>query len=534
MGVLVDFEYKMWRSNHDGNHGADGLSVFLFDATEEFRLGGYGGSLGYAPNTNSTPPVTEGLAGGYVGVGLDAYGNFSNPTEGRVGEVGGGERPNAVVLRGPTTNAPTTTNRFLASELLPPRGGGNNTIRQQNQIDYNTTTAQRPSSDEFYRRVQITILPVKDENNNTKYEIAVRWSKTPGGTFEDLITYTTEDPPPALMKVGFAASTGASFNYHEIRNILVTTLGNLRTTKLADRDYLIPDDAGGVNQKEITYTIEVVNDTDTLLENIVLVDTLKDGNGNVLSPGTFQITGITVLDTDVLKQLLGHEIQQGSTPNTIEGIVSIDSNSTGRIRVTGILHQTPPGNAIINTVILYPPEGTDQDLLNNVSSVRTPVYAQGVDLIVGDIIVDKTCIDFVDGNTFTVRVSNLGTRDLNINGTNNITVTITHPPGITFAPLHPSPIRWTLVSNSPTNHTFELTNSSITTLLSGFTHPDAIRFRLTPELTDIPTRSVYTVTTVISQVDDEDDDNQDNNTSEATVRNCAVVSNPMIRHRVKW
>src|SRR5690606_41554325 len=68
--LLIDFEYKMWRSHSDGAYnGADGLSVFLFDATEDFRLGGYGGSLGYAPNTAGGVP--EGLAGGYVGVGLD-------------------------------------------------------------------------------------------------------------------------------------------------------------------------------------------------------------------------------------------------------------------------------------------------------------------------------------------------------------------------------------------------------------------------------------------------------------------------------
>src|SRR5690606_8720676 len=101
MGVLIDFEYKMWRSHSDGAYnGADGLSVFLFDATEDFRLGGYGGSLGYAPNTAGGVP--EGLAGGYVGVGLDAYGNFSNPTEGRNG--GPGRTANSIVLRGPTTN----------------------------------------------------------------------------------------------------------------------------------------------------------------------------------------------------------------------------------------------------------------------------------------------------------------------------------------------------------------------------------------------------------------------------------------------
>ncbi len=528
MGVLVDFEYKMWRTNSDGTYyGADGLSVFLYDATENFRLGGYGGSLGYAPNTNSTPTVNEGLAGGYVGVGLDAYGNFSNPTEGRNG--GTGAQPNAVVLRGPTTNNTNTTNRFLTAEPIGNRNGGNDAIRQRNAVDYNTLTTQRPSGDEFYRRVQITIM----STGTGFYDIAVRWSTEPGGTFDELITYRTEDPPPPLMKVGFAASTGSGFNYHEIRNILVTTLGNLRTVKLADRDYLIPANAsGGENNKDITYTIEVINDTNAPINGIVLRDTIKDAYGNVLTggpEGTFEIKGFTVLDPGVWT--VPPSIHQ-STTNIIQGTVSIAANSTGRIQVRGTLNQTPPGNHIINTVKLHVPEGTDQDTLNNVSSVRTPVYAEGVDLILGDIIADGRCIDYVDGNTFIVQVSNLGTDDVDVTEVGNIiTVTLTHPQGLTLTPMDHT--GWT-VSDNDTMHTYQLTSPTQALLRRGFTHPDAIRFRLTPELTDVPTRSVYTVTAEVSQANDDTDGNDGNNTSEATVRNCVVVSNPMIYQRVKW
>ena len=78
LGVLADFEYKAWRSSNDGYNGADGFSVFLFNGnvTEaEFKLGGYGGSLGYA--TYNNPAGTTGLSGGYIGVGFDeCYGNI--------------------------------------------------------------------------------------------------------------------------------------------------------------------------------------------------------------------------------------------------------------------------------------------------------------------------------------------------------------------------------------------------------------------------------------------------------------------------
>jgi len=517
MGVLVDFEYKMWRTRNDSYGGADGLCVFLFDAEADFRLGGYGGSLGYAPNTAAY--INEGLAGGYVGVGFDAYGNFSNPSEGRNGGLG--ELPNSVVLRGPTTNNANTTNEYLAGAQLSPD-------RMSNEVDYDITTTTRPSSDEFYRRVQITIMY---NNAERLYDITVRWTKKPGGTFTDLITYQTTEPPPPTMKVGFAASSGGGFNYHEIRNILVTTLGNLRTVKLANRDYLIPENAtGGENNKEITYTIEVVNDTDAPIESIELRDTIKDAYGNTLTPSTFRIDSIQVLDTNVLTAT--EPIHQVS-PNVLRGTLSIISNSTGRIEVKGTLLQTPPGNHIVNTVKLHVPPGTDQDTLNNISSVRTPVYAQGVDLILGDIIADGRCIDYVNGNTFTVQVSNMGTDDVNVRS-NNITVEINHPAGITFLLLPPTASRWTVESNSPTSHTYRLTNPSLETLRRGFTHPDAIRFRLSPELTDIPTRSTYTVSATVTQQKDGEHNNNENNTSTAPLHNCTVTANPMIRQRAKW
>src|SRR5215217_7431857 len=59
--------------------------------------GGPGGSLGYGPSTNFSPPL-PGLEGGYVGVGFDAFGNFSRAFLGL--PDGPGQRPNSIALRG--------------------------------------------------------------------------------------------------------------------------------------------------------------------------------------------------------------------------------------------------------------------------------------------------------------------------------------------------------------------------------------------------------------------------------------------------
>ena len=77
------------RAAADGD-GADGIGFFLMDgAFPPYDTGAFGGSLGYtcsnANNDSNTRPVDgtrrgfDGLAHGYLGLGIDEYGNFLNP-----------------------------------------------------------------------------------------------------------------------------------------------------------------------------------------------------------------------------------------------------------------------------------------------------------------------------------------------------------------------------------------------------------------------------------------------------------------------
>ena len=291
LGVLIDFEYVQWRTRADNTyHGADGISVFLFDAQYgpgNFQLGTYGGSLGYA-NQNNEPRVT----GGYLGIGLDAYGNFARSSEGKNGGPSG-LSPNSIVFRGPTTNNQNTTNTYLKGVTILQNGNIVDAINssgnsQHNVVDYNTITSTRPTKDQFYRRVQVEIIPT----GTGFYDISVRWATEFGGQFVELMTYRTQDVPPNLLKVGFAASTGGGFNMHEVRNLLITTPGNVRVVKRADKDFLrsIP---AGISANEITYHIEVVNDTDAALDKIDFSDHLTDANGDPIPNGLFSIESIT-------------------------------------------------------------------------------------------------------------------------------------------------------------------------------------------------------------------------------------------------
>ena len=66
-GVLVSFDYAAWGYVGAWPRGADGTSVFLFDASQPFSLGVLGGGLGYSGCDDQGAP---GLNGGYVGIGL--------------------------------------------------------------------------------------------------------------------------------------------------------------------------------------------------------------------------------------------------------------------------------------------------------------------------------------------------------------------------------------------------------------------------------------------------------------------------------
>jgi len=104
--IKIGFDYTMWGGGSD----ADGITVFLWDAGVDFDPGAFGGSLGYAQRTG-----VDGLSGGYIGVGLDAWGNFSNDTEGRSGSYIPGPTsdsslpnsldPNQILVRGPDESA---------------------------------------------------------------------------------------------------------------------------------------------------------------------------------------------------------------------------------------------------------------------------------------------------------------------------------------------------------------------------------------------------------------------------------------------
>ncbi|WP_164126842.1 hypothetical protein [Sphingobacterium luzhongxinii] len=448
LGVVIDFEYKLWRKvNNNEFTAGDGFSIFLFDGQygpSNFKPGGYGGALNYAPLVGGSPWDIPGLTGGYIGLGFDSFGNYGNEVEGRFGSIEPDEangsassyRPNSIILRGPTTSNRTSeiingiqpTNRYLSGKKLGSRSSNANTTRDQSEVHYFPLIQQRPTDKEFYRRVQIEINPIVIGQS---YRITARWAKSPTGPFEPLFESVTNDIPPALLKLGFGAATGGARQYHEIRNLVVTTPGNLRVTKMANKDILRANNGA---ESDIAYTIEVNNDTDAALTNVVFKDRITDGAGNLVTPEMFTITSIS------------HPGIKPSpdNPNELIGSLNIAAKSVERITVKGKLLKVPVGNILVNTATALPTDIRDDDLENNTSTVSTPVIAEGVDLIVSNK-VTEACLD-PNGNIFNVTVANMGSGEVQYGGmtvlrnrntrtytSNKLELRYTVPAGVTFS-----------------------------------------------------------------------------------------------------
>src|SRR5271169_1369761 len=97
-------------SGGSGGDGADGMGFFLMDGSlPPYDTGAFGGSLGYTctnetfnndptKRADGTVRGYDGLVGGYIGLGIDEYGNFLNPGDNTA--TGPGVAAGRIGLRG--------------------------------------------------------------------------------------------------------------------------------------------------------------------------------------------------------------------------------------------------------------------------------------------------------------------------------------------------------------------------------------------------------------------------------------------------
>ena len=209
--VTVSFSYVSW-----GGNGADGITLFLYDSTQDMSGASTGGGLGYC-----------GGAGGYLAIGLDEYGNFSNPGDKCGAPSGGpGPRPDSLVLRGPLS----ANDQYVTGA---PIAGG---------ID-NPGASARPSP----KTVLVTLTPAA-----VGYTVTVQFQTASGQPFQTLFANVAFPfAAPANLSVGFSGSTGGSTNYHELQGLAAATPDDLQVTMSGPATVL--------EGAPVTYSLKVTN-----------------------------------------------------------------------------------------------------------------------------------------------------------------------------------------------------------------------------------------------------------------------------------
>ncbi|MEH6465107.1 MAG: DUF6701 domain-containing protein [Shewanella psychromarinicola] len=200
--VELEFDYYAWSSQ--SGTGADGIAIILSDASITPQPGSFGGALGYAQRNNGTP----GFAGGWMGIALDEYGNFSNPNEGKIG--GPGFRSQAVAIRGSSG----TDYQYLT--------GTNANISPK--IDVRSTSSAQPN-----HKYKIII----DSRTPGKAMVSVLRDTVNNGDPDDYetliapfdaLSVSGQAPVPESFYLSITGSTGGANNNHEMDNFKVCAL----------------------------------------------------------------------------------------------------------------------------------------------------------------------------------------------------------------------------------------------------------------------------------------------------------------------
>lgn len=220
-GNLIVVEFKYYAYSSSNASGADGIAVIFSDASITPQPGGFGGSLGYAQRSG-----IDGFAGGWLAVGLDEYGNFSNPTEGRIG--GPGFRADAITVRG--SGSGTSGYRYISGTTSLSPGVDDNSFGSSPAPghSYRITIDARTAG----------IVPVtieRDTSGGTAYSTVL--------SIANVLSATGQAALPEDLMLSFTGSTGGSVNVHEIDDLGVCAI-NMQALTTVDHFRFITDGEG--------------------------------------------------------------------------------------------------------------------------------------------------------------------------------------------------------------------------------------------------------------------------------------------------
>jgi large repetitive protein len=214
-GLDVTFD----TNQYDGT-GADGISFFLAGsdptnpASTPITLGPAGGALGYMASSGN-----PGLTNAYLGVGLDAYGNFTNP----IGASGCSDTPafspEQLVVRGPGNGAAGYCQLNQAS-TNPLDIGSGTPVTVPVEVAINPSNSSLTTPDGLAVAADSYAVSIVDTQGTTH---------TLSGSLPDASAYLPSawldsNGLPKQLTFGWTGSTGASTDYHTISNVSVDSL----------------------------------------------------------------------------------------------------------------------------------------------------------------------------------------------------------------------------------------------------------------------------------------------------------------------
>jgi outer membrane protein OmpA-like peptidoglycan-associated protein len=238
-----------WTSYQFNGNGADGISFDLAavnpsNPTPPSTTGPSGGSLGY-----STDQTNNGVPYGYLGFGADVYGNFENSSFGgsactptstakaeSLGVRGPGNGTIGYCLLGQTQLTGSLT---LDDSSATSRGSGASSIGVPEEVVLN------PSASAITASASGISVPAGD----WLFAVEPLTSDAPGTTWKSLEGALPTNPAsvptswlnstthfPQELAFGFAASTGGSYEFHQINLLQVSSISASPSLALTNTD----------------------------------------------------------------------------------------------------------------------------------------------------------------------------------------------------------------------------------------------------------------------------------------------------------
>ncbi|WP_257966617.1 DUF6701 domain-containing protein [Vibrio parahaemolyticus] len=185
---------------HSGS-GADGVALVLSDANVPPQTGAFGGPLGYG-----VKPNIQGFAGGWLGFGIDEYGNYSREGSFEDSDYRPGFKPNTVAIRG--SGIKNDSGHWMGGYLY---------------IKGNHNVGDLDGRSNQNHRYKVII----DSKQQGKVYITIQRKIGSANSWTTLISKFDvmrgfgQTTPPENFRVSITASTGDITNIHEMDNFQV-------------------------------------------------------------------------------------------------------------------------------------------------------------------------------------------------------------------------------------------------------------------------------------------------------------------------